>query len=81
MNEERRKRMESKFCMKYCPHGGVCMQEPNHDGLHSTKSPLNDEEYCEWTDEECIPKQEADLLLMAMSPLSDELTRLILDMS
>lgn len=81
MRDEHRKWMESKFCMKYCPHGGVCVLKPNHSGLHSTRNELNYEEYCEWADEECISKQEADLLLMAMSPLSDELTQLILDLS
>ena len=69
---------KSQYCMKYCPHGGACFLNPGHNGLHSSK-PFND---CEWTDEECLTKQEADLLVMAMSRFSNlelEVTQFIID--
>ena len=48
--------MVGKPCDSHCEHGGVCVLDAGHDGLH-------DSEYCTWTDTEAIPKEDADNLL------------------
>lgn len=45
--------VESGMCVSHCEHGGVCILDLGHKGIH-------DSEYCQWTDQEAISKEEAD---------------------
>jgi hypothetical protein len=40
-------------CWSYCSHGGICVLEAGHEGLH-------DSEYCQWADAEALTKDAAD---------------------
>lgn len=64
----------TSHCDHRCGHGGTCVLPLEHNGLHDSR-------YCQWTDEESIPKEEADLIFMAVSPLPDELNQLLLKLS
>lgn len=74
---------EEVFCLKYCPHGGACSRVPGHDGLHNTKSPLSPERpyCCDFSNEEVVSKQEADLIFLLKSPFNDELNKFIIENS
>lgn len=43
------------ICGSYCTHGGVCVLDGDHDGLHDSR-------YCKWSDSEAISKEQADEL-------------------
>jgi hypothetical protein len=40
-------------CNSYCEHGGICMRERGHEGLH-------DSEYCQWDDAHALTEEDAD---------------------
>ena len=44
------------ICKSYCSHGGRCVLEHRHAGKHDSK-------FCQWNDNEAIPKDEADELI------------------
>ena len=44
-------------CWSYCSHGGVCVLDADHEGLH-------DSEYCQWADAEALTKDAADALFL-----------------
>ena len=46
-----------QHCTSYCTHGGSCVLEKDHDGLHDSR-------YCQWTDEEAISKEEANEIFL-----------------
>jgi hypothetical protein len=40
-------------CGSYCEHGGICILEAGHEGLH-------DSDYCRWDDAHALTEWEAD---------------------
>lgn len=46
---------EKEPCESYCEHGGVCVLSFGHKDKHNSG-------YCRWTDENALPKDEADAL-------------------
>ena len=54
--------MTNDPCMSYCEHGGVCMLENGHKGLHDSR-------YCQWDDEHSLTKDEADEIMVAKNPI------------
>ncbi len=48
----------------YCPHGGVCVLDLNHEGKHNSK-------YCQWTDKEAISKEKANELFRLEAAYQD----------
>lgn len=46
----------SVLCGSYCSHGGRCVLDGDHDGLHDSK-------YCTWTDAEALSREDADDVL------------------
>jgi len=78
--------IEVLFCLKYCQHGGACSREPGHEGLHNTKQPSRpDAGYCcDFSDEQSIPKEEADMVVragMSLLGLPDFLVDIIIENS
>ncbi len=49
-------RKNLRLCDHYCNHGGVCMDQLDHEGLHN-------DGYHEWSSEESISKEVADRIL------------------
>lgn len=52
------------LCDSYCEHGGVCMREFGHDGLHDSK-------YCQWDDEHALSKEDANAVFRGKSPIAE----------
>jgi hypothetical protein len=50
------------MCNAYCSHGGRCVLDDGHEGLH-------DSEYCQWSDAESLTKEAADAVLIEKAPL------------
>lgn len=48
-------------CNSFCSHGGCCMLDAGHEGLH-------DSTYCTWTDDEALTEEEADKVLAENNP-------------
>ncbi len=48
--------MTERPCDHYCTHGGRCVLDRGHDGLHDTR-------YCQWPDTESLNRQAADEVL------------------
>lgn len=48
-------------CISYCSHGGCCMLDAGHEGLH-------DSTYCTWSDAEAVTEEEADAILLERNP-------------
>jgi hypothetical protein len=44
------------MCQSYCSHGGRCVLDLGHDGLHDSR-------YCAWTDADALTKDQADRVL------------------
>lgn len=47
--------MSDALCDSYCEHGGCCVLDAGHEGLHDSR-------YCKWSDSQALPKDEADAL-------------------
>jgi hypothetical protein len=60
-------------CRSYCEHGGVCILDEGHEGLH-------DSDYCQWDDEHALTKEAADALLIEANP-DNPLIGLIADLT
>jgi hypothetical protein len=43
-------------CYSYCSHGGICVLDAGHVGLH-------DSAYCKWPDAQALTREAADALL------------------
>lgn len=43
-------------CFSYCSHGGICVLDAEHEGLH-------DSGYCKWPDAQALTREAADALL------------------
>lgn len=41
------------LCKSYCSHGGRCVLDAGHDGLHDSR-------YCQWADAEALTREQAD---------------------
>lgn len=50
-------------CRTYCPHGGICVLDAGHEGLHSS-------DYCTWNDAESLSNEEADRLIIEKDPVA-----------
>mgnify|MGYP001613965037 CR=1 FL=1 len=48
-----------EWCDNYCQHGGVCILDKDHSGLH-------DSHYCQW--EESRGKAEGDRIMCERAP-------------
>jgi uncharacterized Fe-S cluster protein YjdI len=44
------------ICKSWCRHGGRCVLETGHTGLHDSR-------YCTWADTESLTRQQADAVL------------------
>jgi hypothetical protein len=49
-------------CPACCSHGGVCVLDKGHLGLHDSR-------YCTWNDSEGLSKEEADALVLGKDPV------------
>lgn len=48
---------ESKApCGSNCEHGGVCVLNLGHKGLHDSR-------YCQWREEYSVPREQADAMM------------------
>jgi len=57
-------------CDSYCEHGAVCALYEGHDGEH-------DSNFCQWTDETAISREEANAIYLASG---DPLAPLIIEL-
>lgn len=44
-------------CGSYCEHGGICVLNRGHTGLHDSR-------YCQWDDAHALTEDEADNVLL-----------------
>ena len=62
-------------CESYCQHGGVCELDAPHPGQK------HDSRYCQWTDDEAIPRAKADAIYMAKDPVMAPLVIAVTDIA
>ena len=48
-------------CPAYCPHGGICILDDKHDGLHTSGR-------CTWDSAESIDEATADAMILKIDP-------------
>lgn len=65
-------------CDTYCEHGGECVLEQGHEGLHDSR-------YCQWSDADALSKEEADAVFFAKAEENfiggESFARLLVNMS
>jgi hypothetical protein len=54
-------------CDSYCSHGGVCVLDRGHEGLHDSR-------FCRWSDAEALTRDAANVVI-ASQPGGEDFVR------